>query len=520
MSDFQFNKVEGGYALVKYTGEEENVLIPDTFQGEPVVEIGKSAFFRKYPMVAISLPNSLKIMKEGCFASCENLKEVSIPNSVLEMKKGIFSLCYSLKKVILPNQLKILPESCFFLCKELAICELPNSLERIEESAFSDCWSLKEIKLPTSVKTIESRAFAQCESLKRVVCTHSDLKIHKEAFLFYYGYLESSLEELPYHIWLKVDLSLAQNLVFMKSLITSYESFSETDKKDCISMLKRRKKVKEQLFLNGDAEMIHFMLSHGLNLTLNELDRYVEASIQQEKTEVTALFLDYKNKNFSITEVETHTENKEMVAIGLELPTLKQFKEKWTCSKVEGGLRVSGYKGEDTELAILPESLVDGTKIVLVKVTEKQTFNHVKKLVIACPLTEIPPKGFFKQTKLQEVVLPDTIKTIEISAFNSCFSLKQINFPPSLEIISKMAFKYCGMDIIKIPEGVKEIHDDAFLGCPNLKVLYLPKSLERVGKRAFLGCNRLLFVYYYATTNIEKTAFTDCGTKIKMIEEH
>ncbi|MFI3255762.1 MAG: hypothetical protein R3Y63_15770, partial [Eubacteriales bacterium] len=77
-TQFEFEKVEGGYSLIKYNIKEKNeedVLIPETFQGEPVVEIGERAFDGDFMnptlMKTLTIPNSVTKIGEHAFEDCK-----------------------------------------------------------------------------------------------------------------------------------------------------------------------------------------------------------------------------------------------------------------------------------------------------------------------------------------------------------------------------------------------------------------------------------------------------------------
>lgn len=486
MNDFKFEKVEGGYSLARYTGKDNNLVIPDTFEGEPVVKIFSLVFQRNKNIVTINLPNTLLKIGSGAFGWCENLTEIVIPNSVEELGSELFKGCTSLSKVTLPNGLKILPRACFYNCTSLKTCELPASLECIEYDAFSHCEMLQEIVLPPNLKKVDINAFANCYSLQRVVCSTSSIKFQKKAFALSND--KSNLKELPYFIWSKLDLTYNQNLTLMKSIIDDFDGYSDKEKKDCIAFIKRRKKMREQFFLQGDYEVINFLLSIKITLTLDELNQFLEESIKLENTKVTALLLDYKNKTFSKELIEDFENNKELVELGFKLPNLNQFKEKWYCSKVTGGLRVSGYKGKLTEQETIPKELADGTKIVLLKPTSANDFCNIKKLIIESELTEISTKTFQNCNILEEIILPDTLKIIGDYAFSHCSNLREIKFPLGLEVISNGAFN----------------------DCASLEQVILPKSLEVIKRGAFCMCPNLGNVEYYSTTDVEEFAFKLC----------
>ena len=83
----------------------------------------------------------------------------------------------------------------------------------------------------------------------------------------------------------------------------------------------------------------------------------------------------------------------------------------------------------------------------------------------------------FNSTKLQEILLPDTLTVIETECFKGCSELLNVN----------------------IPEGVTTIRHDAFSNCTKLKRIDLPKSLEEINSNAFGGVNSSLRVIYRGT---------------------
>lgn len=103
------------------------------------------------------------------------------------------------------------------------------------------------------------------------------------------------------------------------------------------------------------------------------------------------------------------------------------------------------------------------------------------------PIVEIMPRAFTKCTKLQRLILPDTIRRIGFSAFEGCKKLYSINIPQGVECIESSTFKNCeALGNITIPDSVKEICGSAFEGA----VLFYPvdfdgSNVESIGARAF-----------------------------------
>ncbi len=114
--------------------ESGDIVIPATYCGKPVTEIGEKAFFY------------------------EDITSVVIPDSVLYIRKTAFYQCSSLRRVQLGNSVKEIGEQAFFWDRALSEIELPASLEKIDSTAFGYC-AVKEIGLPASLQSIGQEAF-------------------------------------------------------------------------------------------------------------------------------------------------------------------------------------------------------------------------------------------------------------------------------------------------------------------------------------------------------------------------
>ena len=86
----------------------------------------------------------------------------------------------------------------------------------------------------------------------------------------------------------------------------------------------------------------------------------------------------------------------------------------------------------------------------------------------------------FFDTEIGDVVLPDSIVSIEKDAFCFCDNITSFIFPSSLEIIPEGVLHYCkSLTEITIPKSVTKIESEAFSNCPALsKINYLGTKAE------------------------------------------
>ena len=72
-------RYNGTVMLTKYTGSEEEVVIPSEIDGKAVTVIGDYAFFKNQTMRSVRIPDGVYILGYACFSACPQLKEAYIP---------------------------------------------------------------------------------------------------------------------------------------------------------------------------------------------------------------------------------------------------------------------------------------------------------------------------------------------------------------------------------------------------------------------------------------------------------
>ncbi|MBR6783216.1 MAG: leucine-rich repeat protein [Clostridia bacterium] len=139
ISDFEYrNNYYGGKSIIKYTGNDENVVIPTVIEGKAVIQISGTAF-----------------------ESNMNIKSVYIPDTVYQISGSAFENCMNLESVHMPIALYGIGDGAFANCKSLKEIELPNTLQRIGNAAFEKCYGLKYVKIPKSIKYWGGKSFAK-----------------------------------------------------------------------------------------------------------------------------------------------------------------------------------------------------------------------------------------------------------------------------------------------------------------------------------------------------------------------
>ena len=96
-------------------------------------------------------------------------------------------------------------------------------------------------------------------------------------------------------------------------------------------------------------------------------------------------------------------------------------------------------------------------------------FYKIETVVVEEGITSLGQGFMYRMNSVTALSLPSTLKTIDVGAFQDCWSLTEID----------------------IPDGVTSIGTRAFGGCSGLKRAYIPDSVTTIGESTFSGCKQL-----------------------------
>ncbi|MBO4320190.1 MAG: leucine-rich repeat domain-containing protein, partial [Treponema sp.] len=131
----------------------------------------------------------------------------------------------------------------------------------------------------------------------------------------------------------------------------------------------------------------------------------------------------------------------------------------------KGNITITGITNTETERLVIP-STVDGKKV-----------------------TGIADHSFFRYDAAKELIIPDTVTSIGVSAFESCTEIKKISLSKNLTLIPDRCFSDCeSLEEIVIPENVRIIGYMGFAECESLKKAVISPNLRLIFDYAFAGC--------------------------------
>lgn len=142
----------------------------------------------------------------------------------------------------------------------------------------------------------------------------------------------------------------------------------------------------------------------------------------------------------------------------------------------------------------------------------QDTVIRVPATVMGMNVIGIGDYCFREAPNLRKVVLPNTILSIGNEAFESDTLLKELNLPESVEWAGLGAFQYSGFEHITIPASAANWDMSAFQGCPYLTQINFAEGLTLIPERMFFGCDSLeTVVFPDSLKTIGLGAFSACS---------
>lgn len=150
-------------------------------------------------------------------------------------------------------------------------------------------------------------------------------------------------------------------------------------------------------------------------------------------------------------------------------------------------------------------------------------------------VTDIGRYAFSKCTELTSITIPDSVKKIGIYAFVDCEKLEKVNITDLSAWCSLDFFywnNYCKNPLfyaenlylngelvtnLIIPDNVTSIGSGAFVGCRSITSVTIPSSVKNVGKGAFIGCNNIELIIFDEGTTAIQADLFESSSKIKKI---
>ena len=436
-----------------------------------VTKIGDWAFCDCGSLTCITIPNSVTSIDGWAFLRCSSLTSITIPNSVSLIGYAAFMECTSLANIAIPNSVTSMGNNVFEYCSNLTNISLSSSITSIGECVFKDCVNLTSISIPNGVTSINWLAFNGCSSLINVEIPEGVTLIGDSAFK---GCKKMTSITLPKSVT-SIAYGAFQNCW---SLVSVY----------CKSIVPP--KGRYYMFDNNASGRKIYVPQESVEAykTADYWENYADAIIPYdfEKGEVVKV-----QPNNEIWYTATEKVGDIFYGFGANCVS-----NKWDSATGEGVITFDG----------------DITKISKEGFYRCSGYHTLRSIAIPNSVTSIEESAFSSCHTLTSVIIGNSVKSIGENAFYDCQKLVSIIIPNSVITIEDYAFSECrSLTSVTIGNSVKSIGENAFSGCNSLPSIVIPGNVTSIGFQSFENCINLTSVILdNGVAKIDAYAFQYC----------
>lgn len=480
--------------------------------------IDTSAFEGCSLMTLFKLPEGVTTINASAFKDCKKISLTDLPTGLITIGNAAFENCTMLRVGELPA-ITALGTAAFKNCVNLPFLSVDTSnLAEINATAFEGCTGLRSVQINGGEKkqtTIADGAFATCNSLKWLDIENVK-SIGKNAFAkLPFSALEinqvDTIGESAFASCDKLENPVIQNVKTIGASAFAGSGAQTDDNKVLLDSIQNvgSRAFEGCQFTSADIRDLEKVTTYTDPETKIEYSPFAKSSIKKvefsDETKNTVCTKAFKNVT-SLQSVElaycfTYGNISTIDASAFEgCVNLTDINLSDKLTTING---LAFYNTGLTEITV-PASL---TKITAASAAGKTVSPFaggvLRKVTFADGVTKSLQGMFMGTTSLEEVVLPESLKTIDQNAFKDCSSLKKLSVGKS-----------GGENVL---DTVETINAGAFNGCSSLETLTL-KNVAKIDSsdtnRTFGGCTSLKKVSVTGVMTTAANGETTPGTTI------
>lgn len=453
-------------------------------------------------LTTVTFGEGITAIPDDLFEECNGLTEVTIPATVTTIGKDAFCQMASLESIVIPDTVTEIGKYAFYECKNLKNVTIGKGLTKLPDYVFASCTSLTQVDIPSNITEFGWYVFNNCSSL-------TDVTLHEGlADLGYYAFAKTGIAEITTpstvtegHYPFEGCANL-KSLNFADGVTTLLVGMCYNTGIESIVIPEGVTELPAMMF-EKCSELSDVTLPSTLKVigrsafyhcdSLEEID--IPASV--ETISSSAFYLTPK-----LTACTLHEGLKKMEDGAFRDSAITSIYIPKTLTSVSSPF----YGSELSEVTFadgiteLPNSLFDQAK-KLTRITIPATVTkigdrcfqgtNIESIDIPDNVTSLGQRAFADCDNLYAVTIGAGITKLPLSCFSGCDVLQNVVIPDTVTSMDHGVFAESGLCFQKLPQTMHSIPSSAFNGCVNLTAVECSDELESIGDRAFYGCANL-----------------------------
>ena len=488
---------DGNYYTVtgigSFTGS--NLVIPNQYEGIPVEVIGANAFDRQSAITSVTIPESIKEIKEYAFAKCSNIEKIyyNAKDAKVLYASAISMWLNSGKDtgidLIIGGKVSVVPDNVFSDLTNLKSVKFEeNTNSTTIYGAFGGCTGIVDVYIPSiewwcSVNLVNRFAnpmyFAQNVYVGENLLTELTFP--------------NGISEIPKNAFINCP---AENVIIPEG-VTSIGAYAFYNAKTKSFTMPESLEVINEYAFEYCTELESITIPKNVYQIYKSAFSYC-TSVKTVYYNAESLLGSGAENNLIDVSQNNRFENLGADTDGVELIIGKSV-------KIIPEYLFNNYPGNNTNVEL---------KLVKISFEDGSTCEEIKQ------------KAFLYCTYLTSLELPSSLRICETAAFEGCTALRDVH-AESLEAWLNIEFEYydtmftyaenlyVGGELLEgeltIPSSITKIGAGAFSGYKKITSLTLESHVEYVDVNAFKDCTGLLRIVSSAQdANI--SAFSGCSS--------